>query len=85
MRSTEYAPTKVERLRVVPEVPEGSRPFTVLVEVVSESDRFLVGYEVNRDGELDERLHLIEKSLIRRRTPMRMNLHYGWLEEVPKR
>jgi hypothetical protein len=65
----------------------GKAPRSILLEVTRESDRFLTGYEVDRAGEriwregvFDERLHLIEKSVITRRTAMRMNLHYGELE-----
>jgi hypothetical protein len=67
----------------------GTRPQRpVLLEVTSESDKWLTGYEVNREGEriepkgADERLHLIAKDTIARRDPLRMNFHYGELEEA---
>lgn len=60
------------------------------LEVVTDSARFLTGYEVSVEGErvapktathpaADERLHLIDKALIKRVTPLTMNLTYGML------
>jgi hypothetical protein len=49
---------------------------------------FLRGTEVDREGDevagrgFDERVHLIEKACVVRRTPLRMNPKYGELEEA---
>jgi hypothetical protein len=64
-----------------------SRP--ILLEVTGDTDRILCGYEVGRDGTrlepkgFDERFRIIAQPLIADRRPMRMNLHYGELEEEP--
>jgi hypothetical protein len=61
---------------------------TVLLRVTGENERFLTGIEVRSDGDevrprgADERLRLIEKSQITRRTSLRMNRLYGQLEEA---
>jgi hypothetical protein len=82
--------TSYERIYFTPDArtaegPDRPRP-SVLLEIASEGDKWLTGYEVNREGEriepkgADERLHLIDKTTIARRVPMQMNLHYGELE-----
>ena len=42
----------------------------------------LVGMEVNRNGEKKDMQHVIDTGLITKRTPVRMNKHYGHLEEI---
>ena len=48
----------------------------------------MTGVEVGSDGDekapigIDERRHIIQRSLIRRSAAMRMNLKYGTLERV---
>ena len=44
----------------------------------------LVGIEVTKSGEktFTENIHIIQLALIRKRTTMKMNLHYGHLEPV---
>lgn len=63
---------------------------TVYIEVLSESARFITGYEINKygdpiipNGAPGGRLRIIEK-VIAKITPMKMNLHYCELEEVAK-
>lgn len=66
---------------------------TWLVEVLSESGEFLHCRRVNREGDandarytregvLVENEHLIQKSAISKRVPLRLNQHYCELEEV---
>lgn len=54
---------------------------TVLLLVEGESGEFLIGQEVDRSGTPVGRQHLIDVSLVTRRTPLRMNRHYGELED----
>ena len=63
------------------------RPF--YIEVTDDSGAFLTGYEVDREGTrihvgggFDQRLRIIDRSVIKRNVPMTMNLHYGELEAV---
>lgn len=59
---------------------------TVDLEVVHEDDRFLHGYQVDREGArtggkgFDQRKHVIDKTAITRRQSLKMNNHYGELE-----
>lgn len=79
-----------ERVRIsgaMDETGKPKRPASILLEVATESEKFLSGYEVNREGErifrpgkYDERLHVIDKAVITQRTQMRMNTTYGELE-----
>jgi hypothetical protein len=61
---------------------------TAILKVNGESEVFLSGLEVNKYGEevrlkgYDERIHLIDKLTITRRTPLQMNNYYAELEEV---
>ena len=56
------------------------------LEVTGESDTFLRGYEIDKGGDriwtdkFDERLRLIDKTIIEKRTPMTMNNFYAMLE-----
>lgn len=61
------------------------------IQVTSESDRFISGFEVDREGEeirpgglYDRRLRVIEKAATKSVSPYRMNNHYATLERVPK-
>lgn len=51
-----------------------------------ESERFVRGLEVTKDGDpieppnADERLRIIERGAIKKLTPMHMNNHYATLE-----
>lgn len=53
-----------------------------------ESERFVRGIEVTKDGDpiepagADERLRIIERGAIKKLTPMRMNNHYATLEVI---
>lgn len=69
--------------------PEGStRSKTIFLQNVTESGSFITGIEVGKDGDevagtgFDERQHIIEKSLVIKRTPMRMDNDYGLLVEA---
>ena len=58
------------------------------LEVTGESDTFLSGYEVGKDGgriwgaKFDERLRLIDKSIIDCQTPQVMNNFYAQLQDA---
>ena len=60
---------------------------TFILQIISENEKFLIGIEVDKYGDevsgkgYDERKHIIEKTEIKRATPMQMNLFYGELEE----
>jgi hypothetical protein len=64
---------------------DGSR---VILQVHRETDTFLVGDEVETNGDLvsgrffDTRSHLIDKTQIDQRTPLVMNRTYAVLEPV---
>lgn len=63
---------------------DATRAFYLRITV--ETDRMLSGWEVDREGNevapagFERRLRIIEKKLIAKRTPMRMNNKYGHLE-----
>lgn len=70
--------------------PEGaSRSKTVILRDPQQNGNVLRGVQVTKTGDevcgkdFDERLHVIEISLIKSRTPLRWNLHYGELEADP--
>lgn len=56
------------------------------IKIKSETLRFLTGVEVDREGDavtspgVDEKLHLIEVSELKKRVDYRMNLMYARLE-----
>jgi len=60
----------------------------ILLQVTREDAEWLIGIEVTEQGEPvapnkhDERVRVIQKSAIRDRIPMGMNLHYGDLEPI---
>lgn len=53
---------------------------TVLLRITNESDTWLSGWKALKDGDRTEHFHLIDKSAITKRVPMKMNNHYGELE-----
>jgi hypothetical protein len=59
---------------------------TVILRVTGDSALFISGIEVDKEGDavrhgaVDETRHLIDKTLILRRTPMTMNMTYAQLE-----
>jgi hypothetical protein len=61
---------------------------TIILRDTTESELFLTGVEVDRTGMevaphgIDERKHIIDLTVITKRTPLTMNNHYGELEEV---
>ena len=59
---------------------------TVHLQDTREGDWFgvpvLTGRECKKDGEFTGRVHSIQTTLIRKRTPMQMNLKYAELEEA---
>ena len=64
---------------------------TAILEITGENDVLLRGIEVDRFGApikpkglADERLRVISKDLITRRTPLVMDRHYGELVEEPE-
>lgn len=80
------SPTRYERITYKPEGAKRAR--SVILEGVSESDALLSGTEVDRHGEyvgtleVSRRLHVIDKTLVKRRVPLRLSLKYGEMEEV---
>lgn len=85
MTMTEYTSGTYERVTFK---PEDARARSVFLTGVTESELFVMGYEVNRAGEhvgdltVSRRLHVIDKGLVRARIPHRLSLHYGELEVV---
>ena len=63
-------------------VDHAKNSFTLTLETISENEKWLHGWEVRRDGERKERQHLIDKTTIVKRVPLKMNLHYGELELI---
>jgi len=69
--------------------PGGTKK-TVFLKNISESDKFLRGTEVNKEGEevvpkgFDERLRIIERGVIFSSTEYRMHKRYGTLEKLPE-
>jgi hypothetical protein len=68
--------------------PEGAtRARNVILKNVTTDHGYLRGIEVNKEGDevtkpgVDERVHLIEQDLVTKRTPLRMDNHYGTLVE----
>lgn len=57
---------------------------TILLQITKETDTWLSGWKANKYGDRTEHFHLIDKITITKRTPLKMNLHYGWLEEESK-
>jgi len=61
---------------------------SVILEIKSETDRWLVGVELDTDGTIksgrgyDERVHVIDVGTITRRTPLVMNNHYARFEKA---
>lgn len=53
---------------------------TILIRITSEFDAWVSGWKVLKDGDRTEYFHLIDKSAITKRVPMKMNNHYGELE-----
>lgn len=51
-----------------------------LLEITSENSKWLVGEEVDKEGDKKDRLCLIDQTTIVRRISYKMNLHYGELE-----
>lgn len=58
---------------------------TVNVEVECDTTYYLAGHEVDRSGTRRDRWHVIDKSAVTARTPLRMNNRYAELEELPPR
>ena len=88
-----YSPQRFERVRIAAAVgSDGSKlpARTVLIRVLSESDTFLSGIRVDSSGDpvatktADETQELIAKEAISKQTPLRLNLHYCELEEIPQ-
>lgn len=62
---------------------------TMYLRIMAETDTFLKGVEVDKEADeisgkdFDERVHLIEKECIAKRTPVAVDKHYGELVHVP--
>ena len=88
-----YSPQHFERIRIGKAVGTDGKPLparTVTIRVLSESAQFLSGLRVDKNGEpvgpvgVDEVREMIALEAITKRTPLRLNLHYGELEETPR-
>lgn len=71
--------TKVERIRVAP--VNGPRR-TMYIAIEKETDAWLTGKELDREGDWHGTIQIIDKSCLVKRTPVEMNIHYGVFEEV---
>jgi hypothetical protein len=71
--------------------PKPRKVKTQLVRVIGETDRLLhvkmvdqygddVGDRIDKDGAVQIKEHIIDKGLLARRVPMRMNMTYAELE-----
>lgn len=67
----------VERIRIA---PIGKAMLTIYLEISKETNLWLTGRELAKSGDGMDRVHLIDKSAIVKRTPVKMNLHYGEFE-----
>jgi len=67
----------VERVRIS---PAGKARFTIYLDIIRETDLWLTGRELDKTGDRTDKLHLIDKEAIVKRTPVTMNLHYGEFE-----
>ena len=70
---------KVERIRIAP--VNGPRR-TLYIEINKETDGWLTGKQLGREGDWGGNIHIIDKSCIVKRTPVEMNLYYGEFEVV---
>jgi hypothetical protein len=52
----------------------------LILLITKESDRWLAGWKSEKNGDRTEEFHLIDKSAITKRTALKMNNHYGELE-----
>ena len=89
---TPYSPKRYERVRIGKAVDSDGKPVparTVTIQVTSETGLFLCGIRVGPDGSeiapagVDELREVIALEAITKRTPLRLNLHYEVLEEIP--
>ena len=67
----------IERIRIA---PAGKSRITIYLQISKETDLWLTGSELDKTGDKMDRVHLIDKSAIVKRTPVTMNLHYGELQ-----
>ena len=52
------------------------------IAIEKETDAWLTGKELDREGDWHGTIHIIDKSCLVKRTPVEMNIHYGVFEEV---
>jgi hypothetical protein len=69
--------------------PEGGRKRTILLDVESDGELFLMGTEVTIEGVFKwtkagttKTVHMISSDLVDDQVPMVMDLHYGMLVEA---
>jgi len=67
----------IERIRIA---PAGKSRITIYLEISKETNLWLTGNELDKTGDKMDRVHLIDKEAIVKRTPVEMNLHYGELQ-----
>ena len=68
----------IERVTILPY--KARRRSSIYIEIRRETDEWISGMELTKDGDRTDKLHLIDKSAITKRMPVKMNLHYGILE-----
>ena len=53
---------------------------SIILDVIKETNLWVIGNELESDGDYKDVAHMIDKSSIVKSTPMKMNLHDGELE-----
>jgi len=69
-----------EKVRIA---PLNGKRLTIYLEITDETNLWLTGRELDRDGEwIRWEIQQIDKSCIVKRTPVKLNLTYGKFEEI---
>jgi hypothetical protein len=63
-------------------VDYADHPSTHDIQITEETDRFLTGWILDKEGARTHKLWVIDKTTIIKRNPLRVNLRYGLLEVV---
>lgn len=71
--------TKTERVHVAP--VNGPRR-TIYLDITKETDLWLVGRTLDKGGDWNGNIDVIDKSCITKRTPQEMNLFYARFEDA---
>ena len=76
---TTPGPRPVEKMRLE---PFGKPRVTLYLEISKETGEWVTGTELDKEGNKVDRIHVIDKQAIVKRTPVEMSRHYGIFEEV---